>query len=178
MNIAEPSFYLVRHAEPQYDLAESKRLKGGVRDWVPLTEVGKTQAFAVAEELLGVDSANYILSSPMTRALHTAAIIAGRIRKPLHVEFDLHEWLPDLAHEYNDFGFVIQQQKELEEHNGEWPLGEVRAWEPLSKLRTRVLSVLSRNKCDKPVIVVCHGMVIYALTGEKLSYGGIAPYTL
>jgi hypothetical protein len=81
-----------------------------LRDWVPLTERGMTQARAVAEELQDVDSAHYILSSPMTRALQTAAIIAGFINRPLYVEFDLHEWLPDLQHDYNNVGFVARQQ--------------------------------------------------------------------
>lgn len=107
-----------------------------------------------------------------------SSIIAVKLNMPLHVEFDLHEWLPDLTNSYDNVNFVVQQQKELDEYDGEWPDGVSRTWEPLSHVRQRVLAVLQNYQADKAVIIVCHGTVIYALTGLKVAYGEIVPYTL
>lgn len=68
------TYYLVRHGEANYDLAERRRLKGHSRDLVPLTERGVAQIEATATELrdLGIE---VLLSSPMTRALRSASIL-------------------------------------------------------------------------------------------------------
>ena len=46
-----------------------------------------------------------------------------------------------------------------------------RPWEPLSSVRRRVLAVLRRYQHEQGTIVVCHGVVIKALTGKQLSTG-------
>lgn len=67
---------------------------------------------------------------------------------------------------------------EMESCGGEWSPGETRSWEPLSRVRDRVLSVLRRHQREQGVIVVCHGLVITALTGKSLSPGEYTAYKL
>ncbi len=171
------AFILVRHGSASYDLAEARRLRGGMRDWVPLSPRGVEEAEAAAARLKGT-SARLILSSPMTRALQTAAILSRRLDLPLAVEFDLHEWLPDLTQTYDSSKVVADAAEEMARCGGEWPEGASRSWEPLSQVRRRVLDVLRRNAQPDGVIVVCHGTVIAALTGRSLGCGEQTLYAL
>jgi broad specificity phosphatase PhoE len=58
---------------------------------------------------------------------------------------------------------------DFDAHGGEWPAGTARAWEPLSQLRDRSAAALQDEIGGLPghevVILVCHGMVIWSLTG-------------
>ncbi len=171
------TFHLVRHGQADYDLAESRRLIGGMRDLVPLTELGRGQAAQAAERLAALPLQT-IISSPMTRAMETAQIISLRLRLPVTVEFDLHEWLPDLSCSFDTRRFVSLQAEDLRLHSGEWPEGQARPWEPLSRVRQRVQSVLERYAHLEHAAVVAHGMVISALTGKEVSTGEIVDYHL
>jgi broad specificity phosphatase PhoE len=162
------TFLLVRHGSPLYELAEERRLRGGARDWVPLSPKGIAEVEQAAERLRGT-SASLILSSPMTRAVQTAAILSRALDLPLLVEFDLHEWLPDLSQSYDSVDVAVAADKEMECYGGEWPQGETRQWEPLSQVRRRVQAVLRRYSHLEEVIVVSHGTVISALTGQAVA---------
>lgn len=164
-------FILVRHGSPQWDLADQRRLRGGMRDWVPLSPQGVEEIRQTAERLRGETTAGLILASPMTRAIHTAAILSRTLDLPLEVEYDLHEWLPHLNQDFDNFDFVLKVTAEMDGFGGEWPPGETRCWEPLSRMRRRVLAVLRRYQHEQGAIVVCHGLVIKALTGKQLSTG-------
>ena len=65
----------VRHGQ---DLDNSRGLINGRRD-TPLSEVGRTQAVRVAEQLRP-EGINCVYSSPLQRATQTASIIAERIK--------------------------------------------------------------------------------------------------
>ena len=171
------TLFLVRHGEAQYDLAEQRRLIGGMRDFVPLTACGRQQADQAACQLLGCNI-NKILSSPMTRAMETAHIISSRLQVPLAVEFDLHEWLPDLRFTYDNTAFVRAQTAEMHKSGGEWPPGVSCSWEPLSRVRERVQTALRKHAGDSPLAVTMHGMVIFALTGQSVGTGQIVEYEL
>lgn len=171
------TFILVRHGTPLYNLAEERRLKGGARDWVPLSPKGIEEVEQAAERLRWGD-ADLILSSPMTRALQTAAILSRVLDLPLAVEFDLHEWLPDLTQSYDSAASALASAKEMEQCLGEWPQGETRPWERLSSVRHRVQAVLRRYVELETVIVACHGTVISALKGQPVSCGEHVAYRL
>jgi broad specificity phosphatase PhoE len=159
-----PTIFLVRHGE-----ADSRRWSGAVFDLAPLTPKGVDQAAAVGRELQDVP-AHRIVASPMTRALQTASLIAAETRLPLAVEFDLREWLPDDTFAWRSFEDVLAAGRDFEECKGEWPVGETRSWEPLSAVRDRALAAcLRRHTASRaePLIAVCHGMVIQALTGHN-----------
>jgi broad specificity phosphatase PhoE len=86
----------------------------------------------------------------------------------LQVEFDLHEWLPDLTFRFDSFEPVQQAINERKAHGNEWPPGVACNWESFSKICQRVNRVLSRYAECESVLVVCHQTVIEALTGVEL----------
>lgn len=171
------TFLLVRHGQAKYELAEERRLFGGMRDLVPLTELGRTQAKRAAEQLAG-RSVQSLITSPMTRAMETAQIIARESGLVIEVEFDLHEWLPDLSCRYDTYSYADKQAQELHDCAGEWPVGQTREWEPLSRVRERAKNVLVKYVHLEQVVVVAHGMLILALTGRQAANGEICEFQL
>lgn len=170
-------FFLLRHGYADYSLADRRRLKGAARDLVPLTSCGLEQIKQTAQTLREI-RADIIISSPMTRALQSAAILSRLLDLPLEVEFDLHEWIPDLTFSYDQSEVSKAAYAEMLEQSGEWPKGEVRNWEPLSSVRSRVIGVLMRYCNFRHVIVVCHGVVIFNITGKEIETGNYWPYIL
>lgn len=158
--------YLVRHGEADYSPVTSRGWPGGASDLAPLTALGIEQAELAADALSGA-GANYLLSSPMTRALQTAAIVGHRLALGVRVDFELREWLPDDTFGWTSHAEVKAAYAELLACGGEWPAGETRPWEPLSAVRARTLHALHRHSTatDGPIVVVTHALVIEALTG-------------
>lgn len=68
-------FYLVRHGEPDYAALEGSAFFGFERDFAPLSKNGIRQARKAAKDER-FKNAERIVSSPYTRALQTAQIIA------------------------------------------------------------------------------------------------------
>lgn len=163
------TFHLIRHGEPDWPLAAGGNLKGAA-GWaahiVPLTETGIRQ-IEKASESLEAEDYQLVISSPMTRALQSAAIISRRLGIPLHVEFDLHEWICGWR---NSLEQVNETVAEMLESDGEWPPGETKDWEPLSSVRARVGRVLQTHRSFQRVVVVCHETVIYSLTGQRMGH--------
>jgi broad specificity phosphatase PhoE len=171
------TFYLLRHGEAQFELADQLRLIGGTRDLVPLTPSGCEQIELAAEQLLEAD-AQLILASPVTRALQSAAIVSRKLDLPLEVAYHLHEWLPDLTFTYQDSKIQDQAYFEMMDMGGEWPAGQRRDWEPVSSVRRRALGVLRQYCHLERVIVVCHFVVIWSLIQEKLGWAQFRAYHL
>jgi broad specificity phosphatase PhoE len=165
-----PSVYLLRHGEADYGPIRDRHWPGVIADLSPLTERGARQAAAAAAQLSGV-AATAIVASPVTRALHTAAILVGHLRLPLAVDFDLREWLPDDTFSWREHADVLAAVRDFDRYGGEWPPGQRRGWEPLSALRERAMAALARSVSrlngDAALIAVCHEMVIRAVTGER-----------
>ena len=81
---------LLRHGQTMFNVVFGEtRRDPGIHD-PPLTEVGRSQAEASAAEIAGEDVTR-IVSSPYTRALQTAQIVAGRLGVPIFVEPDVRE---------------------------------------------------------------------------------------
>lgn len=78
------TIYLVRHGQPDWKAMNARALPGAANDLVPLTDVGARQAEQAAVSLKDTD-ATRILSSPMTRALQTAAVISRSLDLPVSV---------------------------------------------------------------------------------------------
>jgi len=89
---------LVRHGEADYSEVDDKGYLGFGRDLAPLTTKGVEQANAVSQDNL-LANADVIISSPYTRALHTAAIISKNLNLSLMVDLGFHERLPDTKNE-------------------------------------------------------------------------------
>jgi glucosyl-3-phosphoglycerate phosphatase len=76
---------LVRHGQSEFNVVYSKtRVDPGIHD-PRLTEEGRRQALAAAERLAG-QNLTLLLSSPYTRALQTAQIIAEALDLPIAIE--------------------------------------------------------------------------------------------
>ena len=164
------TFYLIRHGEPIWDLAAGGSLKGAERGWaahiIPLTDKGISQ-IENASKSLSTEGPQIVISSPMSRALQSAAILSRILDLPLRVEFDLHEWICGWR---DSMELVGETEAEMRELGGEWPIGETRDWEPMSSVHGRVSRVLERYQTFQRVVVVCHEMVIFSLTGKKMGY--------
>jgi broad specificity phosphatase PhoE len=165
---------LVRHAEPDWDLMQRLGWRGPAADLVPLTRDGLAQAAATAAALHAT-GAKVVVSSPMPRALHTAAIVAAAARLPLMVEFDLREWLPHVEFAWRDSEDARVAYEDMIAAGGEREPGSPARWEPLSSVRSRSLAAIRRHAGNgKTIIVVCHQVVIHSLTGhQKTPHAGI-----
>lgn len=168
----------VRHAQPDWPFADAHGLKGSARDLVGLTVHGVSQAEATAGDAR-LEGAALILSSPYTRALHTAAVIS-RVRQTLVlVEYDLREWVPDATRECDSFAAIRALAEDFRLHMGEYPDGETRVWETRSSLRARVRGVLGRYADYGKLIVVSHEMAIGSLTGvDDIDFAGIVEWQI
>ena len=164
------TFYLIRHGESMLDLAAGGNLKGAEKGWaahiIPLTENGISQ-IENASKALSTEAPQLVISSPMSRALQSAAILSRILDLPLRVEFDLHEWICGWR---DSIELVSETEAEMRELGGEWPLGETRDWEPMSSVRDRVSRVLGRYRTFQRVVVVCHETVIFSLTGKRMGF--------
>ena len=172
------SIVFVRHAQPDWPFADARGLKGSARDLIGLTALGVAQAEATAGDDR-LEGAALILSSPYTRALHTAAVIS-RVRHALvQVEYDLREWVADTSEACDTFEGFRALAADFRLHAGVHPQDDPRLWEPLSSLKTRVLGVLDRYADYGKLIVVSHEMAINSVTGvPETEFGGIVEWKL
>lgn len=166
------SFFLMRHGEP--DFSDCDQRPGMGSDLAPLTPAGESQ---VAQQISKIREFNpeIVISSPMTRAMQTALILRSELAMPFKVEFNLHEWQSDLSFKLRTFENFQACQSEYFRMNGEWPAGETRCWEPVSSVRSRILTVLRKYLIYRRVLVICHGQVIRSLTGldTKVDMAGL-----
>jgi uncharacterized phosphatase len=162
-----PTFYLIRHAEPEWSLNQRLKLKGSQRDFVPLTDKGIQQAINVAKEL-HLKRAEIVVSSPFTRALHTASIICRELSLPIKVEYGLHEWIPDLTLEYDSFEKVLELANDFTRNNGSYPNDGSRLWETKDSMIKRAKESLRNYINFSRVIIVPHEMIIKSITGTNI----------
>ena len=146
---------LIRHAE-------SEGNRDGIftaTPLVPLTTRGEEQARAAADWLRARHAPVHVVSSPFTRARQTAAIIAGVLGVPVHVEDDLRE---------RDYGHLAGQAYSSPrpgyDRERYW-LWRPEGGETLEEVLVRVGSTLDRvaaRAADADVVVVSHGAVMMA----------------
>ena len=147
--------YLVRHGETQWN--RESRIQG--REDVPLCAEGFAEAEVCAKGFLG-KKISAVLSSPLSRALETAKIIANAVDAPVYVEPDLTE---------RDFGSVSGQVIDI--FNPEKYASDL---EPLDDVAARALAVLRRQgqRLHGDFAAVSHGGTINAVLRE-VSHGQI-----
>ena len=150
--------FLVRHGQ---DLDNAQSLINGRRD-TPLTELGRTQALAAAEQLRS-EVISCVYTSPLQRATQTASIISEKLgTAELHVEPDLIERdygvltgrspddIPVHASNIfvlNDFRYVIDSPG-VEDYTRLW----TRAGDALRRIQNRHVG--------QRVLIVAHNEVI------------------
>jgi broad specificity phosphatase PhoE len=156
---------LLRHG--QTPLSAERRFAG--RGDYPLTDAGRLQAAAAARRLAarGIDA---IISSPLRRALDTAAAVGAAAGLPVHVDEDLTE---------TDFGHW--EGLSFAEAAARWP-AELQAWlasadaappggESFGAVGSRVHGALSRLLDRYPrrtVVLVSHVTPIQVLACRAL----------
>lgn len=167
----------VRHGETDWALVESRGARGWAKDFAPLTKLGRLQIDTIARDYR-LKEAEAILCSTFTRALESGALLSRALNKPLYVEHDLHEWLPqkDPLADYDE-NMLAEAKKTL---SGTAPAPEPAPWESLEEVRARVLGVLRRYRRFNTLIVVTHGVVISSIVGvdRHVEHAEIVPFTL
>jgi broad specificity phosphatase PhoE len=169
--------YFIRHGETDWNLVESRGARGWAKDFAPLTPLGRLQIDTIARDYR-LQEADAILCSTFTRALESAALLSRAINKPLFVEYDLHEWLPqkDPLADFDDR--TLEEAKRT--FGGVVPAGEAVPWESLDEVRVRVLNVLKRYRRFETLVVVTHGVVIGSIVGVQrlVEHAEIVPFEL
>ena len=169
-------FYLVRHGDTDYSRRNTGIYQGFGTNLAPLTALGEAQIRAAAADPR-LQGAALILSSPYTRAVQSAAILAAALNAEVAVETELHEWLADREGRWLSDEEAERAYRAFEENDGVRPAGQ--RWEDAADMRRRAEPVLAKYADRGKVIVVCHGMLIGALTGgEHPAHGEIVPYEL
>jgi len=165
------NFFLVRHGETDWN--RLGRIQGATD--IPLNDTGRDQARATGEKMQG-RKWDVIVSSPLSRALETANIIASCIGLPEPTP------VPDIV-ERNYGEAEGMTGPELEAfYPGDTP---VPGRETREAVKVRVLaaihSIAAANK-GKNVIIVAHGGVIRAVLqsttgqaflGERITNGSV-----
>ncbi len=169
--------FFVRHGEPDWNLVEMRGARGWAKDFAPLTPLGRLQIDTIANDYR-LQEADAILCSTFTRALESGALLSRALNKPLFVEYDLHEWLPQKDPLGDvDAGLLERAKRTLSGVAGEDPSAP---WESLGEVRERVLTVLNRYRRFRNLVVVTHGVVIGSLVGMRrlVDHAEIVPFEI
>ena len=153
--------YLVRHGETAWN--QDKRYQGQTD--IPLTEKGREQAQRAAERLAGV-GASFLISSDLSRALDTAAVIGQRlglsvISCPLWRERNYGRWEGLTRTEIQNL-YPEEWQQVHKDPVSTAPGGG----EALTELQERSVKAVKRILTEYPGdtgIVVSHGGLLRAL---------------
>ena len=153
-------FYFIRHGQTDFSLKDTKFYQGWGFNLLTLSALGRQQIKAAARDGR-LTAAQLIISSPLGRALHSAAILSKELGLDIRVETDLHEWAADTV----DYAWLPDEEAErryqaLTDHHGHHPNGQTPAWESAEQMKARVFAVLDRYKDHRSVIVVCHGTLM------------------
>ena len=161
----------IRHSEPQYPAFEETGLIGFGRDLAPLTPRGIALATEAAKNPM-LNGAELIVSSPLTRALQTAGIIASCTGLLIEVELGLIERRVDLSQKlcYAELEPLFD---EYVNNHGIWPKNEKRNWESIEMQHKRLKAALDKYLYCKKIIVVSHGELGRRLRKGKLDFCGM-----
>lgn len=174
------NLFFVRHGDTDYGQVEARGVRGWATSFAPLTPLGRLQIDTIARDFR-LQEAQGIVCSSYARALESAARLSRVLNKPLYVEYDLHEWLPQkdsladldprLLHKANE---QLRRQMRGSAEPGDVP------WESLDEVRQRVVSVLRRYRHMNSLVVVTHAVVISALVGMErmVEHAEIVPVEL
>ena len=172
--------YFVRHGETDYRQVESRGVKGWATSFAPLTSLGRLQIDTIAGDYR-LQETQGILCSSYARALESAARLSRALNKPLYVEYDLHEWLPQKDSLADLDPRLLRRANEhlRNQMRGVGPAADA-PWETLDEVRSRVLGVLRRYRQMSSLIVVTHAVVISALAGidRLVEHAEIVPYEI
>jgi broad specificity phosphatase PhoE len=170
-------FLLMRHGQPDYS---GPNIWKGSFDMAPLTDLGEQQ---VQQQVDSIREFNpqIVISSPATRAVHSALVLRPYLQVPFRIEFDLHEWVPDVNFQWHSLTEVNNLLAEFKHYNGEWPPGMVLPWETTTHMRQRAFNVFRKYLAYKRVLAICHGRLMRTITGveaEKTEPASFIPFQM
>lgn len=153
MGLLRRAFWFLRHGETDWN---ARGLSQGNVD-IPLNPVGVAQAERAAGMLRdrGIRS---VVSSPLSRARDTAAMVASPLGLPVAVEADLRE-----------VAFGVQEGQPMADWFDDWVEGRMTpdGAEAFAALRARAVGAVNRALAHPaPVLVVGHGALFRALRAE------------
>ena len=149
----------IRHGQQNYsDVLYRKYIGHGI-DLATLTHNGIKMAESVSLDNR-LDNAEIIVSSPLTRAMHTAAIISKNRQLDIKVELDLQEWIPDLSFKYSSEDEIIRAEELCTLHRGVCPDDCEIKFENFESVFNRAKTALLRYSRYEKIIVVSHSVVI------------------
>lgn len=174
MTKEKTKFIFVRHGEPDYPSTLDWQKMSLAKNFAGLTAAGREQIKKSCKELKKYD-AELIISSPFTRTMQGAAIMARELDLDVVVEHNLHEWQADLTFMIENEDELRKLVKEYNDLGGVYPEGETRVWETKEHVRSRVMEVLKKYSDYRCVIVSGHGMMTQAVLGYDvgMNYGQI-----
>lgn len=133
---------------------------GGRYDFVPLSEDGVRQI----EQLVPVlrpRRPGLVVSSPYTRTLQTAAILAVGLGCRLTVDLGLHDWLPMKdGQQLLSAEVVATKIAEYDRWTSTGILPPDRTWESNDEMRSRLLAGVGRHDTNDGLVIVTHEAVI------------------
>ena len=147
----------MRHSEPQRMDFDTLGLIGFGRDLMPLSSQGIAIADKAAKNSILFD-AELIVSSPLTRALQTAGIVARHTGLLIEVEFGLIERCFDLTQKLSACE-LEPLYDEYENLCGTWPENKKCNWESITMQHERLKTALNKYLHYKKIIVVAHGEI-------------------
>lgn len=165
------NFFLVRHGETDWNLVG--RIQGSTD--IPLNETGRAQAQATGEKMQG-RRWDVIISSPLSRAMETASIIAKAVGLPEPTPIaDIVE-----RHYGEAEGMTGPELEAFYPNDTPVPGRETR--EAVKERVIAALHAIAKENLGKNVIVVAHGGVIravlqsttgHAFFGERITNGSV-----
>jgi broad specificity phosphatase PhoE len=159
---------LIRHAEADHgSLATHAPVYTGNRyDFAPLTEAGIAQAHQLGHDLKAT-APRLVLSSPYTRTLQTAAIVAAELGCPLAVDLRLHDWLPVRDGQQPISATIVQEKiAEYMHWLSTQALPTHRTWETSDEMRARLTAAIDAYRNHLPLAVVTHEAPIQSIIGS------------
>jgi broad specificity phosphatase PhoE len=176
MDVNMMKLIFIRHGEPDYSAIKKAysfwSIENG-KNYACLTLNGIKQAQCVAQDQRLKD-AQLIISSPYTRALQTAGIIAQNINVPLFVEIGLREWMSECSVQFNSIEDFQSMMDEFVAHKGQYDSTCKFQWESLDKLNERISQVILKYSDYKKIIIVSHKMVFSQFCNtNNMPYCGI-----
>ncbi|MEK7536159.1 MAG: histidine phosphatase family protein [Patescibacteria group bacterium] len=167
--------YLVRHGESEANIKDLYHFPE-----TSLSKDGVNQAEILAKRLRNL-SFDYIYSSDLKRALHTAEIIARHIDKKVESISDLREFrkpskLWGKSDEDQESMTYVKLQKE-NFNNPEWKLADDESFNDLKIRANKVLKDLLQKHLNKKILIVSHGAMIKMMTALAVFTEELSPIT-
>ena len=174
--IPNQRFLFLRHGQTDWNLEGRFQ---GLSD-IPLNDTGVSQAVQAASRLQNT-RIDRVVSSPLIRALKTAAVVADRLALPVHVDSALHE------RSFGSFeGEIIADVKRAHGLPTSEPARKIlpadaEAWpQTLERSRTAFGAWLADRPSEEVTLFVAHHGLFRALSellvGGGLESGHAVPY--